>query len=89
MKFSEKWGALGAYFKDSEGTGKLVNGAYEGDIVQCKEEESHNPMDIFPNIFLADYTVMSEEGFSAENVTVTVTLNGDSFDYVVVNSDDD
>ena len=33
--------------------------------------------------------VTSEAGFDAEACNVTITLNGDSFDYVIVNSDDD
>ena len=56
--------------------------------VQCKEAESHNPFDIFPGAFMVDSLVMGD-GFDADANTVTVTLNGDTFDYVIVNSDDD
>lgn len=90
VKFSENWGNLAAmgYFQNTEGEASFVDGEFAGDIVQCKEAESHNPFDVFPGAFMVDSLVMGD-GFDADANTVTVTLNGDTFDYVIVNSDDD
>lgn len=91
VKFSENWGNLVdmGYFLNSEGEAVFADDEISGDIVQCKEEESHVPFDIFPGIFVNDSLVTSESDFDAEDCTVTITLNGDTFDYVIVNSDDD
>jgi hypothetical protein len=91
VKFSENWGNLAAmgYFLNSEGEANFADDEITGDNVKCKEEEGHVPFDIFPGPFVVDSLVTSEAGFDAEECTVTITLNGDSFDYVIVNSDDD
>ena len=91
VKFSENWGNLATmgYFLNSQGEANFVDGEITGDNVKCKEEEGHVPFDLFPGAFLVDSLVTSEAGFDADECTVTVTLNGDSFDYVIVNSDDD
>ena len=91
VNFSENWGNLAdmGYFLNSEGEAAYADGEITGDSVQCKEEESHVPFDIFPGAFMNDSLATSDAAFDAEECTVTVTLNGDSFDYVIVNSDDD
>ena len=91
VKFSENWGNLATmgYFLNSQGEANFVDGEITGDNVKCKEEEGHVPFDLFPGAFLVDSLVTSEADFDAEECTVTITLNGDSFDYVIVNSDDD
>ena len=91
VKFSENWGNLAdmGYFKNSEGEANFADGEVTGDIVQCKEEESHVAFDIFPGVYVNDSLATSDAAFDAEECTVTVTLNGDTFDYVIVNSDDD
>ena len=91
VKFTENWGNLATmgYFLNSQGEANFVDGEITGDNVKCKEEEGHVPFDLFPGAFLVDSLVTSEAGFDAEECTVTITLNGDSFDYVIVNSDDD
>ena len=91
VKFSENWGNLAAmgYFLNSEGEANFADDEITGDNVKCKEEEGHVPFDLFPGVFLVDSLATSEAGFDAEECTVTITLNGDSFDYVIVNSDDD
>ena len=91
VKFSENWGNLAGmgYFLNSEGEGTFADDEIAGDIVQCKEEESHVPFDIFPGPFMNDSLATSDAAFDAAECTVTVTLNGESFDYVIVNSDDD
>jgi len=91
VKFSENWGNLEAmgYFKNSAGEATFANDEITGDIVQCKEEESHVAFDIFPGVFMNDSLATSDPAFDAAECTVTVTLSGDTFDYVVVNSDDD
>ena len=90
-KFSENWGNLAAmgYFLNSEGEANFADGEISGDNVKCKEEEGHVPFDIFPGVYVVDSLATSDASFDAEECTVTVTLNGDSFDYVIVNSDDD
>lgn len=90
VDFSENWGPLAnaGYFLNSAGSATFVDGEFAGDTVKCKEEEGHNPFDIFPGAFLNDALVMGE-GFDADANTVTVILNGDSFEYVIHNSDDD
>ena len=45
--------------------------------------------DIFPGVYVNDSLATSDAAFDAEECTVTVTLSGESFDYVIVNSDDD
>ena len=91
VKFSENWAGLVdmGYFRNSEGEAVFENGEISGDIVQCKEEESHVAFDIFPGVYVNDSLATSDAAFDAEECTVTVTLNGDTFDYVIVNSDDD
>ena len=91
VKFSENWGNLVdlGYFRNSEGEAVFENDEITGDIVQCKEEESHVPFDIFPGVFVNDSLATSDAAFDAEECTVTVILSGDTFDYVIVNSDDD
>jgi hypothetical protein len=91
VKFSENWGNLVdlGYFLNSEGAAVFENDEISGDIVQCKEEESHVAFDIFPGVYLNDSLATSDAAFDAEECTVTVTLSGDTFDYVIVNSDDD
>ena len=90
-KFSENWGNLATmgYFLNSEGEATFADGEISGDNVKCKEEEGHVPFDIFPGVYVVDSLATSDASFDAEECTVTVTLNGDSFDYVIVNSDDD
>ena len=91
VKFTENWGNLATmgYFLNSQGEANFADDEITGDNVKCKEEEGHVPFDLFPGAFLVDSLVTSEAGFDAEECTVTITLNGDSFDYVIVNSDDD
>ena len=90
-KFSENWGNLAAmgYFLNSEGEANFADGEISGDNVKCKEEEGHVPFDIFPGEYMVDSLATSDASFDAEECTVTVTLSGDSFEYVIVNSDDD
>lgn len=91
--FSENWGTLAdmGMFLNSSGSYTYENGNGSGDIVKCKEEESHNPMDIFVGPYVLDSLTTSESGFDAANCTVTVTLNQDTntFTYVIVNTDDE
>ena len=91
VKFSENWAALVdmGLFLNSEGEATFADGEISGAIVQCKEEESHVPFDIFPGVFVNDSLATSDAAFDAEECTVTVILSGDTFDYVIVNSDDD
>ena len=91
VKFSENWGGLVdmGYFKNSEGEGVFESDEISGDIVQCKEDESHVPFDIFPGEYVNDSKATSDAAFDAAECTVTVTLSGETFDYVIVNSDDD
>ncbi|MBR6029970.1 MAG: hypothetical protein IKP40_12870 [Clostridia bacterium] len=91
VDFSEDWGNLAAmgYFKNSAGAADFADGEISGDIVQCKEEESHVAFDLFENPFLVDSLTTSDAAFDAEECTVTVTLTGDTFEYVIHNSDDD
>lgn len=92
-EFSENWGALATMgmFLNTTGTYTWENGSGSGDIVQCKEEESHIPMDLFVGPYVLDNLTTSESGFDAEKTTVTVTLDNDtnSFTYVIVNTDDE
>lgn len=89
--FSENWGNLTAmgYFLNSEGEAAFEDGEITGTMVQCKEEEGHVPFDIFNGIFLNDSLATSDAAFDAEDYAETVTLSGDTFEYVVHNSDDD
>ncbi len=91
VKFSENWGNLVdlGYFRNSEGEATFENGEISGDNVQCKEDEGHVAFDIFPGMYMNDSLATSDAAFDAEECTVTVTLSGESFDYVIVNSDDD
>lgn len=93
-EFSENWGALdtmAGMLRGSSGTYTWENGAGSGDIVQCKEDESHVPMDIFPGPYVLDSLTTSESGFNADNCKVTVTLDDSAktFTYVIVNTDDE
>ena len=75
--FSEDWASLkdAGYFMNSEGK------ASAGDIVQCKENQTHDPMMIFPGPLYQD---------AAELVDVVVTINADgTFTYNAVASSDD
>ena len=75
--FSENWANLVelGYFLNSEGK------ASAGDIVQCKENQTHDPMLIFPGSLYQD---------AAELVDVVVTINSDgTFTYNAVASSDD
>ena len=89
--WSEDWASLAAsgYFMNGAGSAVWADDEATGDMVQCKEEEGHVPFDIFPGAFVLDTLVTSEAGFDAEECTVTITVNGDTFEYVIVNSDDD
>ena len=91
VKFSENWGNLASmgYFLNSEGEAAFADDEITGDMVKCKEEEGHVPFDLFPGAFLVDSLATSESDFDAEECTVTITLDGETFDYVIVNSDDD
>ena len=91
VDFSENWGNLFAmgYFLNSVGSADFADDEITGDNVQCKEEEGHVPFDIFPGAFMNDSLVTSDAAFDAEECTVTITLTGDSFEYVIYNSDDD
>ena len=91
VKFSENWGNLAAmgYFLNSEGEANFADGEISGDSVKCKEEEGHVAFDLFPGVYMVDSLATSESDFDAEECTVTITLNGDTFDYVIMNSDDD
>ena len=40
------------------------------------------------NVAMKDLTT-SDAAFDAEECTVTITISGDTFDYVITNSDDD
>ena len=75
--FSENWANLAelGYFMNSEGK------ASEGGIVQCKENQTHDPMLIFPGPLYQD---------ADELVDVVVTINADgTFTYNAVASSDD
>lgn len=91
--FSEDWGPLAAQgmFINTSGTYAWENGAGSGDIVQCKEDESHVPMDLFTGPYVLDNLTTSESGFNADNCKVTVTLDDSAktFTYVIVNTDDE
>ena len=77
---SENWGSLAGSFADSD---------YAADVVQCKEAESHLIADLFEGPYLLDNLTTSDAAFDAEECTVTITISGDTFDYVITNSDDD
>ena len=87
VEWNENWGPLGgSYFINNSGTSTGVGGSK----VQCKEDEGHEPFDIFVNPYVQDYLTTSESGFSADNTKVTVTVGSDNtFTYVIANSDDD
>ena len=89
--WSENWGNLAdmGYFLNGEGAAEWADDEATGDMVQCKEDEGHVPFDIFPGAYLNDSFATSEAGFEAEECVVTLTLSGDSFEYVIHNSDDD
>ena len=91
VSFSENWGNLAAlgYFLNSEGEASFADGEITGDRVKCKEDEGHVPFDLFMGAYLNDSMVTSGSGFDPAECSVTVTLSGDSIDYVVSNSDDD
>ena len=91
VSFSENWGNLAAmgYFLNSEGEATFADDEISGDNVKCKEDEGHVPFDLFESPYLSDVLTTSQSGFDAEETVVTLTLSGDSFDDVIVNSDDD
>lgn len=75
--FSENWAALdeAGYLSSSEGK------ASAGDIVRCKENQTHDPMLIFPGPLYQDAEAL---------VDVVVTINADgTFTYNAVASSDD
>lgn len=92
-EFSEEWGSLATMglLKNSAGTYTYENGAGAGDIVQCKEDESHVPMDLFMGPYLLDTLTTSESGFDANKCKMTLTLDNSAktMGYVVVNTDDE
>ena len=78
-------------FLNTAGSYTWENGSGSGDIVQCKEEESHIPMDLFAGPYVLDSGTTSESGFDASKTTVTITpdSSANTFTYVIVNTDDD
>lgn len=86
---SENWGSLtGSYFQNTE-SASFADSDYAAGIVQCKEEESHVMADLFEGPYLLDNLTTSDAAFDADECTVTITISGDTFDYVITNSDDD
>ncbi|MFR3796453.1 MAG: hypothetical protein ACLT1X_02790 [Christensenellales bacterium] len=86
---SENWGALtGSYFQNTENAA-FADSDYAAGVVQCKEAESHLIADLFEGPYLLDNLTTSDAAFDAEECTVTITVSGDTFDYVITNSDDD
>ena len=86
---SENWGSLaGSYFQNTENAA-FADSDYAAGVVQCKEAESHLIADLFEGPYLLDNLTTSDAAFDAEECTVTITISGDTFDYVVTNSDDD
>ena len=75
--FSENWGGLAeaGHLLNSEGT------ASAGDLVNCKEGTTHDPMKIFPGAFYKE---------ANEVVDTVITINADgTFSYNAVASSDD
>jgi hypothetical protein len=86
---SENWGPLaGSYFQNTENA-SFADSDYAAGVVQCKEAESHLIADLFEGPYLLDSLTTSDAAFDAEECTVTITVSGDTFDYVITNSDDD
>ena len=86
---SENWGPLaGSYFQNTENA-SFADSDYAAGVVQCKEAESHLIADLFEGPYLLDNLTTSDAAFDAEECTVTITVSGDTFDYVITNSDDD
>ena len=86
---SENWGSLaGSYFQNTENAA-FADSDYAAGVVQCKEAESHLIADLFEGPYLLDNLTTSDAAFDAEECTVTITISGDTFDYVITNSDDD
>ena len=86
---SENWGSLaGSYFQNTENAA-FADSDYAAGVVQCKEAESHLIADLFEGPYLLDNLTTSDAAFDAEECTVTITVSGDTFDYVITNSDDD
>ena len=86
---SENWGPLaGSYFQNTENAA-FADSDYAAGVVQCKEAESHLIADLFEGPYLLDNLTTSDAAFDAEECTVTITISGDTFDYVITNSDDD
>ena len=86
---SENWGPLaGSYFQNTENA-SFADSDYAAGVVQCKEAESHLIADLFGGPYLLDSLTTSDAAFDAEECTVTITISGDTFDYVITNSDDD
>ena len=86
---SENWGPLaGSYFQNTENAA-FADSDYAAGVVQCKEAESHLIADLFEGPYLLDSLTTSDAAFDAEECTVTITVSGDTFDYVITNSDDD
>ena len=86
---SENWGPLaGSYFQNTENA-SFADSDYAAGVVQCKEAESHLIADLFEGPYLLDSLTTSDAAFDAEECTVTIPISGDTFDYVITNSDDD
>lgn len=75
--FSENWGGLASmgYFNNT-------NGAFN-DVVQCKNDESHMMADIFDGPYMQDSHTTSDPAFDPEDYAVTITISGDTFEYVI------
>ena len=79
------FGVLTALAQAAESSGRR----WHAGVVQCKEAESHLIADLFEGPYLLDNLTTSDAAFDAEECTVTITVSGDTFDYVITNSDDD
>ena len=87
---SENWGGLGgSYFAADIPAASFENSDYAAAVIQCKEEESHIIADLFESPYLLDTLTTSDAAFDAEECVVTITVSGDTFEYVISNSDDD
>ena len=85
---SENWGPLaGSYFQNTENA-SFADSDYAAGVVQCKEAESNLIADLFEGPYLLDNLTTSDAVIDAEECTVTITVSGDTFDYVITNSDD-
>ena len=69
------------YFQNTENA-SFADSDYAAGVVQCKEAESHLIADLFEGPYLLDSLTTSDAAFDAEECTVTITISGDTFDYV-------